>query len=350
MGSSSRLDPAVASLLQRGVVIPAHPLALTPTRSLDERRQVALTRYYCSAGAGGIAVGVHTTQFAIREPKIALFEPVLALAASTAAEFAHRIVKVAGVCGPASQAVREATLARELGYDLGLLSLAALPNASDRELLQHCRAVAEAIPLFGFYLQPSVGGRLLSYEFWRGFCEIEAVAAIKVAPFNRYQTLDVVRAVADSGRSREIALYTGNDDNIIPDLLSDFRLNGADVTFRGGLLGQWAVWTRRAVDLLESVQRCRAGGGSGAAEILAQSAALTDANSALFDVRNRFAGCIAGLHEILRRQGLLQGRWCLDPSEDLSPGQLEEIDRVIAAYPQLSDDEFVRVHLDEWLR
>ena len=350
MASSSQVDPAISTILHRGVVIPAHPLALTATRSLDERRQVALTRYYCAAGAGGIAVGVHTTQFAIREPKIALLEPVLALAASTCEEFSHRIVKVAGVCGRTSQAVREALLAREIGYDLGLLSLAALPAASDRELLEHCHAVGEFIPLFGFYLQPSVGGRPLSYEFWRGFCDIEAVAAIKVAPFNRYQTLDVVRAVVDSGRGREIAIYTGNDDNIIPDLLSDFRLNGASVTFRGGLLGQWAVWTRRAADLLESVQRCRASTGSGAAGILAESAALTDANSALFDVRNRFAGCIAGLHEILRRQGLLQGRWCLDPSEDLSPGQLEEIDRVIAAYPQLSDDEFVREHLDEWLR
>jgi len=348
--SSSSVDPAVAAILHRGVVIPAHPLALTAGRGLDERRQVALTRYYCAAGAGGIAVGVHTTQFAIREPKIALFRPVLALAASTAAEFSHRVVKVAGVCGRTSQAVREAVLIRELGYDLGLLSLAALPAAADEELLQHCRAIAEVIPLFGFYLQPSVGGRLLSYEFWRGFCEIEGVAAIKVAPFNRYQTLDVARAVVDSGRAGEIALYTGNDDNIIPDLLSDLRLSGATLAFRGGLLGQWAVWTRQAVDLLSAVQRCRAAAGAGAADILAQSAALTDANSALFDVRNRFAGCIAGLHEILRRQGLLEGRWCLDPDEDLSPGQLAEIDRVIAAYPHLTDDDFVREHLHEWLR
>jgi dihydrodipicolinate synthase/N-acetylneuraminate lyase len=336
------------------MVIPAHPLALTAERKLDERRQVALTRYYCDAGAGGVAIGVHTTQFAIRDPRVALFEPVLRLAAGTVREFetasGRRLMKVAGVCGQTSQAVREARFARETGYDLGLLSLAALPNATDDELLTHCRAVGEEIPLFGFYLQPSVGGRLLSYEFWRRFCEIAAVAAIKVAPFNRYQTLDVVRAVVESGRSHEIALYTGNDDNIILDLLADFRFPAGCVSFRGGLLGQWAVWTRRAVELVEAVQGCRTQEGRGASEILAGSAALTDANAALFDVRHRFAGCIAGLHEILRRQGLLAGRWCLDPAEDLSPGQLDEIDRVAAAYPQLADDDFVERNLDRWLR
>jgi dihydrodipicolinate synthase/N-acetylneuraminate lyase len=347
------MEPVVAQLLQRGVVIPAHPLALTAGRKLDERRQAALTRYYCDAGAGGVAVGVHTTQFAIRNPEIGLFEPVLRLAADVVAEFerrsGRRVVRVAGVCGQTAQAVREATLARELGYDLGLLSLAALPQAPDDELVEHCRLVAQEIPLCGFYLQPSVGGRRLSYEFWRRFCEIPRVAAIKVAPFHRYQTLDVVRAVADSGRSTEIALYTGNDDNIIPDLLAEFRLAGVSVYFRGGLLGQWAVWTRRAVELVEAVQRCRAGGGAGMMEILANSAALTDANGALFDVRNGFAGCIAGLHEILRRQGLLAGRWCLDPGEDVSPGQLAEIERVCTAYPQLADNDFVRANVDRWL-
>jgi len=337
-------------ILHRGVVIPAHPLALTAERKLDERRQVALTRYYCDAGAGGVAVGVHTTQFGIRQPGVGLLEPVLSLAAATVAGSARRIVKVAGVCGRTPQAVGEAILARKLGYDLGLLSLAALAAASDVELIEHCRKLAEIIPLFGFYLQPSVGGRYLSYEFWRQFCEIEGVAAIKVAPFNRYQTLDVARALVDSGRASEIALYTGNDDNIIPDLLSDFRLPGGTVTFRGGLLGQWAVWTHGAVRLLDAVRACRTADGLGAAEILADSAALTDANSALFDAANAFAGCIAGLHEILRRQGLLEGRWCLDPAEDLSPGQLEEIDRVTAAYPHLADDDFVREHLDRWLR
>jgi dihydrodipicolinate synthase/N-acetylneuraminate lyase len=350
------MDRTVRELLQQGVVIPAHPLALNARRKLDERRQVALTRYYCDAGAGGVAVGVHTTQFAIRDPRVGLFQPVLRLAAGAMAEFERRsgkrLIKVAGICGTTPQALSEAEFARGAGYDIGLLSLAALPSASDAELLAHCRAVAHEIPVCGFYLQPSVGGRLLSYDFWRGFCAIEGVAAIKVAPFNRYQTIDVVRGVVDSGRSGEIALYTGNDDNIIPDLLADFRVGGGSATFRGGLLGQWAVWTRRAVELLERIQACRAAGDAGRAgipEILAESASLTDANAALFDVRNRFAGCIAGLHEILRRQGLLEGRWCLDPEEDLSPGQLEEIDRVVAAYPHLTDDEFVSSRLDSWL-
>jgi dihydrodipicolinate synthase/N-acetylneuraminate lyase len=298
-------------------------------------------------------VGVHTTQFAIRDPRVGLYEPVLKLAAGAIAAFERasgkRIVRVAGVCGVTAQAVREAAIARAAGYHLGLLSLAALPAASDGELLAHCRAVAREIPLCGFYLQPSVGGRLLDYDFWREFCRIPAVGAIKVAPFNRYQTLDVVRAVADSGRATEIALYTGNDDNIIADLLAEFRVAGQSLYFRGGLLGQWAVWTRRAVELLETVRACRDAGGQGAAEILAGSAALTDANGALFDVRHRFAGCIAGLHEILRRQGLLEGRWCLDAAEDLSDGQLAEIDRVCASYPELTDDEFVRQNLHRWL-
>src|SRR5438477_2796251 len=245
------MDPAVQQLLHRGLVIPAHPLALSSQRKLDERRQAALTRYYCAAGAGGIAVGVHTTQFAIRDPQVGLYEPVLRLAATVAAEFertaARHVVKVAGICGKTPQAVQEAGIAREAGYDLGLLSLAALPAASDHELLEHCRMVAREIPLFGFYLQPSVGGRVLSYEFWRAFCEIPGVAAIKIAPFNRYQTLDVVRAVFESGRARDIALYTGNDDNIIADLLTEFRFPGGAVRIPGGLLGQWAVWTRRAV-------------------------------------------------------------------------------------------------------
>jgi dihydrodipicolinate synthase/N-acetylneuraminate lyase len=320
------------------MVIPAHPLALTAERKLDERRQAALTRYYCEAGAGGIAVGVHTTQFAIRDPRIGLFEPVLRLALDVVRERGYNVLKVAGVCGTTSQAIREAKLARAIGYDLGLLSLAALPNASDDELIAHCRAVAGEIPICGFYLQPSVGGRLLSNAFWRRFCEIPAVRAIKVAPFNRYQTIDVARAVVESSRAGEIALYTGNDDNIIPDLLTEFRFATGSVRFQGGLLGQWAVWTRRAVELVESVKT------RPTAEILAQSAALTDANAALFDVRNRFAGCIAGIHEVLRRQGLLAGRWCLDPNEDLGPGQLEEIDRVLAAYPHLTDDEFAAAY------
>lgn len=354
MAADPKLLSQAAAILKEGVVIPAHPLALNAQRKLDERRQVALTRYHCEAGAGGVAAGVHTTQFAIRDPRFGLFEPVLRLVASTIAECertsGRRILKIAGVCGETTQAVREARFARDAGFDLGLLSLAAMSAASDEELIAHCRAVGEEIPLFGFYLQPAVGGRLLGYDFWREFCRIEAVAAIKVAPFNRYQTLDVIRGLADSGRASEIALYTGNDDNIIPDLLADFRLNNGTFHFAGGLLGQWAVWTRCAVELLEVIQACRCNNGQGALDILERSASLTDANAALFDVRNQFAGCIAGLHEILRRQGLLEGRWCLDPDEDLSPGQLEEIDRVCASYPDLQDDEFVKSNLDRWLR
>jgi dihydrodipicolinate synthase/N-acetylneuraminate lyase len=339
------MDPAVLQLLRQGVAIPAHPLALNAARRLDERRQVALTRYYCDAGAGGIAVGVHTTQFAIRDPKIGLYQPVLRLAAGEARAFesrsGKRVVKVAGVSGLTPQAVAEAVFARDAGYDVALLSLGALKTASEADLLEHCRTVGRELPLCGFYLQPSVGGRLLSYEFWRGFCALESVVAIKVAPFNRYQTVDVLRGVADSGRASAIALYTGNDDNIIPDLLT---------AFQGGLLGQWAVWTRRAVELLDRVHACKRAEGAGALDILNEAASLTDANAALFDVRNAFAGCIAGLHEILRRQGLLEGRWCLDPDEDLSPGQLEEIDRVARAYPQWTDDDFVRENRDRWLK
>ncbi len=350
-------DGKISEKLRDGVVIPAHPLVLTAERKLDERRQRALTRYYCDAGASGIAVGVHTTQFAIREPEVGLFEPVLKLALETAREWEQRtnqlIIKVAGVCGPTHQAVREAAFARETGYDLGLLSLAALREASTGELIEHCRRVAEAIPLFGFYLQPAVGGRLLDYGFWREFFEIENVAAVKIAPFNRYQTLDVVRALADSGRHGEIALYTGNDDNIVADLLTEFRVASrggiVEVQIAGGLLGHWAVWTKRAVELLDAIKACKRDGGKNAFELLAKSAEVTDANAALFDVKNQFAGCIAGLHEILRRQGLLAGRWCIDPREDLSPRQMEEIDRVCAGYPHLNDDEFVRENLDRWL-
>jgi dihydrodipicolinate synthase/N-acetylneuraminate lyase len=338
-----------------GLVIPAHPLALDAHRRLDERRQAALTRYYRASGAGGLAVAVHTTQFAIRDAKVDLLEPVLALAAEVAREQpVEPPVLVAGICGDNDQATQEADLARRLAYDAGLVSLAALRDASHDRLIAHCRAIAEIIPVFGFYLQPAVGGRLLDYEFWRAFLDIEQVVAIKVAPFNRYHTLDVVRALADSRRQGEVALYTGNDDNIVVDLLADHLVGTADgsvpIRFAGGLLGQWAVWTKRAVELLQVIKACRAQHGSGAHQLLAQADALTDANAALFDARHDFTGCIAGLHEILRRQGLLMGRWCLDPSEELSPGQLEEIDRVCRAYPQLQDDDFVAAHLSEWLR
>jgi dihydrodipicolinate synthase/N-acetylneuraminate lyase len=340
---------AVGEALRRGMVIPAHPLALTAARKLDERRQVALTRYYCDAGAGGVAVAVHTTQFAIRDPRVGLLEPVLALAIGVIRERERPpLVAVAGVCGPTPQAVAEAELARRLGYDLGLLSLAALGEATNADLIAHCRRVAEVIPLLGFYLQPAVGGRVLDEPFWRAFLEIDNVAGIKVAPFNRYATLEVTRALAASGRT-DVALYTGNDDSIVADLVTAFpaAAGGAPVRFAGGLLGQWAVWTRQAVALLGRVRRAETGEGLG--DLLALGAQLTDANAALFDVRNGFKGCIAGLHEVLRRQGLLAGRWCLDPEEDLSPGQQDEIDRVCRAYPHLADDAFVRENLDRWL-
>jgi dihydrodipicolinate synthase/N-acetylneuraminate lyase len=334
--------------LARGLVIPAHPLALTLGRRLDERRQRALSRYYLAAGAGGLAVGVHTTQFAIRDPAVGLYRPVLELAAETAREAEERPVLVAGISGPTPQAVAEAETAAGLGYDAGLLSLGALREADDAELLRHCAAVGGVIPLFGFYLQPAAGGRLLGAGFWRRLVELDEVVAIKVAPFDRYRTLDVVRAVLEGGREQEIALYTGNDDAILADLVSDYRLDGRSAHFTGGLLGQWAVGTRSAVRLLEDVKRWRADGRI-PLEATALGNELTDTNAALFDVANGFAGSIAGIHEVLRRQGLLAGRWCLDPGEDLSPGQLEEIDRVYAAYPHLHDEEFVAERLDEWL-
>jgi len=342
--------------LAAGGVIPAHPLALTPERRLDERRQVALTRYYCAAGASGVAVGVHTTQFAIRQPRVGLYRPVLRLAADAIDEHegttGSAIARVAGVCGRTPQAVSEAALAASLGYHAGLLSLGGWPDASDDDLVAHCREVASLIPLVGFYLQPAVGGRVLSESFWRRFLEIPEVVAVKVAPFDRYRTQDVVRALAASGREREVALYTGNDDAIVADLLTDFPGGeaGQRLRFGGGLLGQWAVWTRRAVELVDEIRAERARPGAGTTALLARGAELTDANGALFDARHAFAGCLPGIHEALRRQGLLLGRWCLDEREELSAGQMEEIDRVHSRYPWLRDDAFVAARLAEWLR
>ncbi len=338
--------------LLSGLVIPAHPLALTPRRELDERHQRALTRYYVAAGAGGIAVGVHTTQFEIRQ--FGLYQPVLELAAETAdAALAGRpFVKVAGLAGDTHQAVGEAQVAASLGYHCGLLSLGALADAPDDALVRHCRRVAEVIPLFGFYLQPAVGGRALGYRFWRDVAEIPSLVAIKIAPFNRYQTLDVVRAVAASGRD-DVALYTGNDDSIVVDLLTPFpALQGGRLVDRrivGGLLGHWAVWTRRAVELLTAVKAARAPGGSFGEEWLRRAAAVTDMNAALFDAANGYAGCIPGIHEVLRRQGLMRGVWTLNPHERLSDEQTAEIDRVVRCYPELTDDEFVAEHRDAWL-
>ena len=333
----------VRRLLLAGSGIPAHPLALTAERKLDERRQRALSRYYLAAGAGGLAVGVHTTQFAIRNPEIGLFEPVLEIAAEEMDRCDRDVIKIGGICGETNQAVSEAELLRDLGYQCGLLSLAALPAASDDQLIEHATKVGEIIPLMGFYLQPAVGGRVLPYSFWREFVELESVAAIKIAPFNRYQTLDVIRAVADSGR-QDIALYTGNDDNIVGDLVTPFAVGNQALRIVGGLLGHWAVWTKAAMALLE---RCR--NESVCSEVLELGIQVTDCNAAFFDAANGYRGCIAGLHEVLRRQGLLEGIWCLDESEGLSLGQTEEIDRVYRQYPHLNDDEFVAQHRDEWL-
>jgi dihydrodipicolinate synthase/N-acetylneuraminate lyase len=350
------LDSKISQVLTKGTVIPAHPLALNADRRLDERRQRALTRYYVAAGAGGLAVGVHTTQFAIREPRVGLFEPVLRLAAEEMdrADRARRepLIRIGGICGDTGQAVREAQLLVDLGYSAGLLSLAAMKDSDDAALVVHCRSVADVLPLIGFYLQPVVGGRVLSHRFWREFVEIENVVAIKIAPFNRYQTLDVIRAVAESGR--DIALYTGNDDNIVMDLLTPYRFQ-ADAQVRerrivGGLLGHWAVWTQRAVALLRECHSVACGADGIPEELVRRSAEITDANAAFFDVAHSFAGCIAGLHEVLRRQGLLEGIWCLNPHETLSPGQQQEIDRVYEVYPHLSDDDFVREGRDTWLK
>jgi len=356
MSGTTTPDPRspdeLREMLQEGLVIPAHPLALTADRTLDERRQRALTRYYLAAGAGGLAVGVHTTQFGIHDDDVGLYEPVLELATAEATRHPGtddpRPVMIAGLVGDTGQATAEARTARELGYDCGLLSLAAFPEAPIDELIAHVEAVAAELPVVGFYLQPDVGGRHLPYEFWRRFAGIEDVVGIKIAPFDRYRTLDVVRAVADAGRAGEIPLYTGNDDNIVADLLTEFPF-GDGVSIVGGLLGQWAVWTRTAVELLEEIKRYRRTGDPIPADLLRRGAELTDANAAIFDAANDYAGCIPGIHEVLRRQGLLEGRWCLDPEETLSPGQTAEIDRVFEAYPHLRDDAFVDAHRAEWL-
>jgi hypothetical protein len=330
--------------LGSGLVIPAHPLALNSSRKLDERRQRALTRYYLAAGAGGIAVGVHTTQFAIRDSQVGLLQPVLELAADESR--GRDVVTIAGVCGRRKQARAEAELAARLGYDAVLLSLAELKEESVPQLIEHTRAIAAIIPVIGFYLQPAVGGRLLSYEFWRQFLEIENVVAIKIAPFNRYQTIDVVRALAESGRAADIALYTGNDDNILNDLLTQFDFGTQPVRISGGLLGHWAVWTKTAVAHLTLAKNHS---DQVPCKLLTLAQQITDSNAAIFDPAHGFHGCIPGIHEILRRQGLLEGRWCLDSAEELSPGQSAEIDRVCRAYPHLQDDEFVKEHLHEWL-
>jgi len=353
--NGEKIPKAVLDLVREGTVIPAMPLALDEERRFDEGRERALVRYYLDAGAGGIAIGVHTTQFEIRDR--GLFEPVLSsvsrMVDEHAAKHGRTVVKVGGICGRTPQALGEAHFLKEHGFHAGLLSLAALRDSSVDELVAHSKAVAGVLPIFGFYLQPSVGGRVLSYEFWRRFAEIDGVIGIKAAPFNRYRTFDVVRAVCVAGREGEIALYTGNDDNIVVDLLTRYRVSGPrgtkDVRIVGGLLGQWSVWTKKAVELHREARRISLAGEPVGQEMLTYAQELTDANAAIFDAANGFAGCIPGIHEILKRQGLLRGTWCLDPAEVLSPGQAEEIDRVCASYPHLSDDEFVRTHASDWL-
>lgn len=353
----SDLPKGLLERFRQGLVIPAHPLALNASRKLDERRQRALARYYIDAGAGGLAVGVHTTQFEIRDPKVGLFGPVLEIGSETIDEWSAKrgtaTLKIAGVCGRTDQAFREAEFAQLQGYHAGMVSLSAFKDSSLESMLDHCRMIAEVLPIVGFYLQPAVGGRVLPYAFWREFAEIENVLGIKIAPFNRYQTFDVVRAVADAGRVDDITLYTGNDDNIVLDLLSPYRIGIAAselaVRIRGGLLGHWAVWTRSAVAMLDEIHALVATGEPVPVRMLELAHQVTDANAAFFDAANGFHGCIAGIHEVLRRQGLLEGIWCLNPSEKMSPGQAESIDRVYRAYPQLNDDAFVSEHLDEWL-
>lgn len=338
-------------IIAQGTVVPAHPLALTADRTIDERRQRALSRYYLDAGAGGLAVGVHTTQFGIRAA--GLYADVLRLAAEEATTWVDRpVALIAGVTGRTPQALDETATARDAGYDAVLLNLAAWRGAPEADILAHCRTVAEVTPVIGFALLPEVGGMHLSYDFWRSFAELDNVVAIKMAPFNRYRTLDIVRAVVDARVEKRIALYTGNDDHIVLDLLQPFTLrrDGEDVTVRivGGLLGHWSVWTRRAVQLFDRL-RAAASADAVPRELLALDSQVTDANRAVYDAVNDFAGCIPGVHEVLRRQGLLEGVWCLDESETLSPGQHEDISRVIAAYPHLTDDDFVTEHRDAWL-
>ncbi len=342
-----KLNPEKKAVLFEGTVIPAHPLALDDDGKLDEAGQRLLTRYYMAAGAGGFAVGVHTTQFAIRDPKINLYQKVLKLASEevSASNHSRPFLKIAGVSGDTKATIKETTLAADLGYDMALLSVNGLGNWTNETLLERAKEVSQILPIFGFYLQPAVGGKLLDYNFWKDFAEIHNVLAIKIAPFNRYQTLDVVRAVCESSRCDEIALYTGNDDNIVADLLTAFEFKVNDKmkskSIVGGLLGHWAVWTKKAVELLDEIKQIRKSGDQIPSQLLTKGIAVTDSNAAFFDAANNFKGCIAGIHEVLRRQGLMKNIRCLDPEEGLSPGQAEEINRVYESYPDLNDDDFL---------
>ena len=344
------LPADVARVLRDGAVIPAHPLALDASRRLDERRQRALTRYYLASGAGGIAIAVHTTQFEIHEPERGLLEPVLALTADVLdAEADRPLVRVAGVVGDTAQAVGEAELAASLGYHAVLLS-PRVAGATEESLLERAAAVGEVLPVIGFYLQEAIGGPVLSRAFWRRFADLPSVVAVKAAPFDRYRTAELVRGVGESDRADVVSLYTGNDDAIVADLTAVHHVGDRELRFAGGLLGQWAVGTRAATGVLELAKRHHSGDAAASAELAALAADLTDLNAAVFDPVNGFAGVIAGVHEVLRQQGLLEGVWCLDEAETLSPGQAEEIERVRLAYPHLGDDAFIAEHRDEWLR
>jgi dihydrodipicolinate synthase/N-acetylneuraminate lyase len=353
----SDIPEKILESFRKGVVIPAMPLALNSSRKFDKLHQKALIRYYIDAGCGGIAVGVHTTQFEIRDPEHGFFEPVLEFCSDTIDQWCELtkspVMKIAGICGKTDQAMKEARFAHETGYHAGMISLGALRDESINNLIAHCRQISEIIPVMGFYLQPAVGGRILPYYFWSRFAELDNIIGIKIAPFNRYQTLDVARAICDAGKEDEIILYTGNDDNIVMDLLSEYQfktLKGIKkVRIKGGLLGHWAVWTKKAVELLKEIHELLDSQAPVPHELLTRAHQITDSNAALFDTANSFKGCIAGIHEVLFRQGLISSVVCLNPEQKLSPGQPEEIDRVCAMYPHLKDDDFVRTHIDKWL-
>jgi len=340
----------VYKILKEGTVIPAHPLALKKNRKLDEKRQKALTKYYILSGAGGIAVGVHTTQFEIHNEKIGLYSPVLEISMEALKEekVIDKVVKISGIYGDRKHALKEAKISSDYGYDAALVSLSKIKDKRENYLIDFLKEISEIIPVFGFYLQSAVGGRFLSYKFWCKFFEIENIAGVKIAPFNRYFTIDVIRAIIDTGREKEIPLYTGNDDNIIFDLITPFRFNNKEVRISGGLLGHWAFWTKKSVEIFNEVKEIVNNKKPIPPHILTLAAEITDADGAIFDAKNNFAGCIPGINEVLRRSGLLEGNWCLKPDEKLSRGQKEEIDRIYEMYPHLRDDEFIKENYERF--
>lgn len=350
------LPPHLVEHLRDGTAIPAMPLAQDESGAFDPAYQKALVRYYVDAGTGGLAVGVHSTQFNIRDPEVNLYEAVLAMASDAIDEWINPdrpYLKIAGIVGRTDQALNEARVASKHGYHAGLLSLSAFKDASVSDMIDHARAIANVLPLMGFYLQPAVGGRILPESFWKEFAAIENVVAVKISPFNRYQTLDVIRGIALSGRADEIALYTGNDDNIVADLLTPFKIQTPDgmrtLRITGGLLGHWAVWTQASVRLFSEIKSHLQTGSSSTSDLLAKGVHVTEMNGILFDVTNNFHGCLPGIHEVLRRQGLRRTNRCIDPDETLSPGQSAALERISQQYPDLVDDEFVAANLERWL-